>query len=70
MRCVVAPVVDDVQNFRAHDSAEYDQNAEVPSFVAVNAQPLGISHANPQADQDAERYQKSIGGQEETSEMD
>src|ERR1700746_3718012 len=45
---VVAPLVDDVKNLGADDAAKDDENAEIPSIVAVVAETLGVAHADPQ----------------------
>ncbi len=50
MRGVVAPVVDDVKNLRADDSAENDEDAEVPGIISVDAMLLGVANADPKAD--------------------
>src|ERR1700722_2378021 len=62
---VVAPVIDDVENLRAENSAEDYQNSEVPDFLAVHAQAFGVADAYPQAREDSERDQESVGRQEE-----
>ncbi len=40
-------LVDDVEQLRPDDAAQHDENAEVPGFVAVDAEALGIAHADP-----------------------
>ena len=60
MRGVVAPVVDDVKNLRADDSAEDDEDAKVPGVVSVDAMLLGVANANPKTDEDSECNQKSV----------
>src|SRR5579872_1294591 len=64
---VDAPIVDDVQDLRADNAAEHDQNAQVPRLVAVNAEALGIADADPEADQDAQGDEESVGWKEELS---
>src|SRR5579862_2048159 len=44
---VVTPLIDDVEHLRANNSAQHNENAEVPRLVAVNSQALGIAHADP-----------------------
>ena len=65
----MAPVVDDVEDFRADDSAQDDEDAEVPGFLAVDAQAFGVAHADPESDQDSGGDEQSIGRQEEASVM-
>ena len=47
---VVAPVIDDVKNLGADDSAEDDQDAEVPCVIAIDSPLLGVADADPEAD--------------------
>jgi len=67
IRRVVAPVINDVEDFCADDSAQHDEDAEVPGFLAIDAQALGVAHADPKADQDSGGDEQSIGGKEEAS---
>jgi hypothetical protein len=69
MVLVDAPVIDDVEDFGADNSAKHDENTEVPGFVAVDAHAFAVAHADPEADQDAGRNQQAIGGQEEAAVM-
>jgi len=66
---VIAPLVNDVENFRAENTAEDDQDSEVPSFVAVIAEALGVADANPKPEQDAQGDKESVGREEEASEV-
>ena len=67
LRCgrVVAPLVDDVENLGADDSAEDDEDPKIPGFVAVIAEALGVANADPKADQDAQGDQESVGRKKE-----
>ena len=69
MGAVVAPVVDDVENLCAHDSAQHHQNAEVPGVVRIDALLLRIAHTDPQSDQHAQGDQQAVGGQTEIADM-
>jgi len=51
MRGVGTPVIDDVQNFCAENASQYDQNAEIPSLVGVDALFGGVAYADPEANQ-------------------
>ncbi len=44
---VSRPIIDDVQNLGAQNPAEHDKDAEVPSFLAVDAATLRVAYANP-----------------------
>ena len=33
----------------ADDPAQHNQNSQVPSLLAINAQPLGVAHTDPEA---------------------
>src|ERR1035438_9191285 len=50
---VTAPVIDDVENFRADDPGENNQDAKVPGIVAVDALLFGVANADPESDQDS-----------------
>jgi len=69
MRGEIAPLVDDVENFCADDSTENDQNAEVPSLLAIDAEALGVADTDPQADEDSHGNQEAIGRQEKSPDM-
>ncbi len=69
MRRVVAPLINDIEHLRAHNPAQYHQNPEVPCLLAVNPQPLGVAHADPQSDQHSQRNQEAISRQEKSPEM-
>lgn len=47
---VVAPVIDDVKDLCANDSAKHDQNAEIPGVFWIDALLFGIADADPKAD--------------------
>ena len=64
---VVAPVVDDVENFGAYDSGEHDENAEVPGIVSIDSLLFGIADADPKADQHARSDEEAISGQIKTA---
>lgn len=64
---VSAPVIDDVENFRADDSGEHDENAQIPCIVAIDALLLGVAHADPEPDEDARGDEESVGGQIEAA---
>src|SRR5690349_11028546 len=64
---VVAPLVDDVENFRAENSAEDNEDSEIPRFIAVVAEPFGVAYADPETQQDPQRDEESVGWQEEAS---
>src|ERR1700756_2534044 len=66
---VSAPVVDDVENLRAHNSAEHDQDAEVPRFVGIDPLPRRVAHADPKSDQDSGGDQQPVSREEESSNM-
>ena len=66
---IIAPVVDDIEDLRAHDSTEHDQDAQIPRLFAIDPQALGIAHTDPQAEQDAGRDQESIRRQEKPPKM-
>ena len=66
---VVAPVVEDVKNLGAEDAAEHDQDAEVPGFIAVIAEALGVADADPEADEDAGGDEEPVGGKKEAADM-
>ena len=67
MRGVIAPLIDDVQNLRADDAAQHDQNAEIPGVVAVVTEAFRITDADPKPQQHAKRDQESVCRKEETS---
>ena len=69
MSGVVTPLIDYIENFCADNAAQHRENAEIPSFVAVIAQPLGVAHADPKSEQDAQRDQKSVRWQKKTPDM-
>ncbi len=64
---VGAPVVDDVKNFRADNSGENNEDAEIPGIVAIDALLLGIADTDPKSDQYARGDQDTIGRQVETA---
>src|SRR5581483_3324611 len=66
---VVAPLVNDVKNLRAQDSAEDNQDPEIPSLVTVVAEALGISNADPKTQEHTQRNKESVCREEETSDM-
>src|ERR1700704_5314869 len=66
---VFAPVINDVEDFGADDSAQHNQNSEIPRLLTINAQPLGVAHADPEAKQYAERNQEAVCRQKKASEM-
>jgi len=66
---VVAPVVDDVKNFRPDNSSKNNENSKIPCIVAVDALLLRIAHTDPEPDQYARGDQHTIGGQVETTNM-
>src|SRR5271170_3560469 len=55
MRGVVAPVIDDVKHLGADNSAHDHDNSQVPCVIGINALLLCVAHADPQAEQDAQR---------------
>ena len=67
VRGVVAPLIDDVKHFGAHNAAKDDEDSKIPSLVAVVSQALGVTHTDPKPDQDAHRYQESVGRKKELS---
>src|SRR5215472_13336302 len=69
MSGVVAPLIDYIENFCADNAAQHRENAEIPSLVAVIAQPLGVAYADPKSEQDAQRDQKSVRRQRKTPDM-
>jgi len=69
MSRVVTPLVDDVEDFGARNSAEDDEDSEIPSLVTVVAEPLGVANANPKSEQDSEGDKESVGRQEEASDV-
>ena len=69
MRGVIAPLIDDVKDLRSHNATKHHEDAEIPRVIAVVPETLGIAHADPQPQQDAERDQKSISRKEEASVM-
>src|SRR6185312_7570157 len=69
IRGVVVPVHQNVKSFRSNDSGQHRGYAKVPRVVAIDPLALGKFHADHEADEHAERDQKSIGGRAETSEM-
>src|ERR1700677_3166680 len=69
MRLVVAPLINNVENLRAGNSAQHHQNAQVPGLVAVNAKAFGVAHANPKAKQHSHGNQEAVSGQKKASEM-
>ena|SRR5580704_8357403 len=58
---VQAPVVDDVQDLGADDSAQHHQNAEIPGLLAIDALLFGVANADPEAEENAQRNQKTVG---------
>ena len=69
MRGVVTPIVNDVQNLGADDSAKDYQNPEVPGMFGIDALLFGIADTDPQPDQDSQRYQEAVGRQAEIAYM-
>src|SRR3981081_573469 len=69
MRRILAPVINDVEHLGADDSAQHNQNSKVPRLLAINAQPLGVTHTDPKAKQYAERNQKAVCREKKPSEM-
>ena len=69
MSAVVSPVIGNVKNFCAHDSAQHYEDSQVPGVVAVDSLLLRIAHADPQSDQHAQRDEQSVGGQTEVAKM-
>src|SRR6266550_8151259 len=70
MRDVGTPVIDDVQDFRANNAAQHDQDAEVPCLVGIDALPGGVAHADPQANQNAGGDQEAVGRKEKAAGME
>jgi len=69
MSRVIAPLIDDVEDFRAENSAENNQDPEIPSLVAVIAEPFGVADTDPKPEQDSQRDKESVGRQEEASDV-
>ena len=61
--------VDYVKKFRTNDTAEDDENAEVPGMIAVVAEALGVAHADPETEKDSECHEESVGRKEKTPDM-
>jgi len=66
---VIAPVIHDVENLGAYDSAQHHQNSKVPGMLRIDALFLGITYADPQPDQHSNGDQKAIGGKAEITKM-
>lgn len=66
---VGAPVVDDVENFRANDSGENDEDAEIPGVVSVDTLFFGVTDADPKADENARGDEHAISRQIEIANM-
>ena len=64
---VSAPVIDDVQNLGTDNAGEYDENAEIPRVIAVDALLLGVAHADPKPDEHAGSDQHAISRQVEAA---
>ena len=69
MSGVVTPLIDYVQNFRADNPAENNQNAEIPGLIAVVAKALGVARAHPQTEKHTQGDEEPIGRQKETPGM-
>ena len=69
MSRVRAPIINDIENLRAHDPAQHHQNPQVPRLFPVNPLLLRIAHTDPQSDQHPHGHQKSIGRQIEIADM-
>src|SRR6266446_6496961 len=67
---VSIPLIDDEQHLGANNPRQYDQDAQVPGIIAINALLLGIAHADPKADQYAGCDQQTIGRQAETANVE
>ena len=65
-----APVVDDVENLGADDSAQDYRDTQVPSVLSFDALLLGVADADPETDQYAGRNQDSVGGDAKTADME
>src|SRR4029434_3660382 len=66
---VLAPIVDDVENLRTHNAAQYDEDAEVPRLVGIDALLGRVAYADPESKEDAVGDQKAIRWQKEAAEM-
>ena len=64
---VVAPLVDHIEDFGAENPTKYNDDAKIPGLVSVVAKALGIADTDPEAEQDAESDQESVGRQEKAS---
>ena len=66
---VPAEIHEDIKNFRSDNAGENDRDAEVPGVVRVNSLAFRKLYADPEADKDAKRDEKTIGRRAETSDM-
>lgn len=57
---IIFPVVDDVENFRAHNAGQHHEDAEVPSVIAIDALFLRIADTDPKPKQHTGRDQHAI----------
>src|SRR5215468_2757261 len=63
MVCVPAPIINDVENLRAHDTAQHDEDTEIPCLVGIDSLFCGIADADPESDQDASCDEQAIRGE-------
>src|SRR5574337_2056616 len=60
MRGVVAPVIHDVENLGANNSAQNHKNSKMPCMLRIDALLLGIAHADPEPDQHSQGHQETV----------
>jgi hypothetical protein len=67
VRRVVSPLIDDVKNLCSENAAKNHENPEIPGVFAVISEALGIADADPEAQQDTQGNEESVGGEKKLS---